>query len=249
MIKKNIQHFGKYIFMLKGMMVPPENFKMYWRETMRQMNNIGVTSLLIIGIISSFVGAVTALQFGYQLGTTPIPDYMLGYIVRDMMLIELAPTLSALVLAGKVGSNVSAELGSMRISEQIDALEIMGVNTLGYLIGPKILAGVFIFPFLVILAAGLGMMGGLISADSYGIAPGVFSKGLQYLFRNENLWIMLVKAFTFAFLVTSISCYQGYNVKPSDGALGIGRASTRAVVFSSIAVIFFDYIIALFMAS
>lgn len=240
-----LNHFGKYILMLRDMFTRPENFYMFWKELLRQMNGIGVGSLIIVGVISLFVGAVTALQFAYQLGSTFFPEYLIGYIVRDTMIIELAPTLSGLVLAGKVGSNVAGELGTMRISEQIDALEIMGINPNGFLVLPKIMAALIIIPPLVVLSATLGIFGGYWAAENYGISPTNYQKGLLYLFDPFNVVIMTVKSVIFAFVIASVACYQGFYVK--GGALDIGRASTRAVVFGSILVIVFDYIVALVM--
>lgn len=242
---KFFYHFGRYVLMMRDMFSVPENYRMYSKELFRQMNGIGIGSLIIVGVISLFVGAVTALQFSYQLGSTFFPEYMIGFIVRDTMIIELAPTLSGLVLAGKVGSNVAGELGTMRISEQIDALEIMGVNPQGYLVMPKILGAIFIVPPLIVLSAMLGIFGGYLAAENYGISPANYQKGLLYLFDPFNVVIMTVKSVIFAFLIASVACYQGFFVK--GGALDIGKASTRAVVFSSILVIFFDYIVALVM--
>lgn len=219
----------------------PDNWVMFRRELFRQMNNIGIGSLIIIGLISVFVGAVTAIQFAYQMEGQFFPMYLLGYIIRDSMLIELAPTLSGLVLAGKVGSNLSSELGTMRISEQIDALEIMGVNTANYLVAPKVWAAVLIVPPLVVVSAFLGIYGGYAAAANYGIAPAIYEKGLLSWFKEFNVIIMLVKSVIFPFLLTSIACYEGYFVK--GGAIEIGQASTRAVVHGSIMVILFDYII------
>lgn len=238
-----LNHFGRYVLMLGDIFAAPENKYMYWKELARQMNNIGIGSLIIVGIISFFVGAVTAVQFAYQMEGTLFPDWLIGFIVRNTVIIELAPTLSCLVLAGKIGSNLASELGTMRISEQIDALEIMGINTTSYLIGPKIMAAVVIVPPLVLISAFLGIYGGYLAADSYGISPANYGKGLLYMFKPFNVVIMQVKAIVFAFLITSVACYQGYYVK--GGALDIGKASTRAVVYGSILVIVFDYIIAL----
>ena len=238
-------HFGKYIFMLRSAIARPESYYMYWKEIVRQMNNIGVGSLIIIGIISLFVGAVTAVQFAYQLDGGFFPEYLLGFIIRDMMIIELAPTLSCLVLAGKVGSNIASELGTMRISEQIDALEIMGINSAAYLVMPKVIAALLIVPPLIVISAFLGVYGGSLAAESYGVSPANFEAGLIYRFNTFNVVIMQVKAIVFAFIIVSVACYQGFYVK--GGALDIGRASTKAVVFGSILVILFDYIIAMVM--
>ncbi|HNI45854.1 MAG TPA: ABC transporter permease, partial [Chitinophagales bacterium] len=168
-----------------------------------------------------------------------------GFIIRDSVIIELAPTLSGLLLAGKVGSNLSSELGTMRISEQIDALEIMGVNSRNYLLGPKIWAAVLIVPPLIIIAAFLGVSGGYLAAVNTGISPAMYEKGLMYMFKSYNVFIMMVKSTVFAFLVASIACYQGYFVK--GGAIEIGKASTRAVVLGSIFIILFDYFITLLL--
>ena len=238
-------HFGAYIRMLRSLFSIPENWGMYRKELFRQMNNIGVGSLLIIGMISLFIGGVTTIQFAYQLQNSFFPLYLIGFIIRDMMLIELAPTLSSLVLAGKVGSNLASELGTMRISEQIDALEIMGINSASFLITPKILASVLIIPPLVVISAFLGMYGGLLAGEQYGIAPALYEKGLLYMFDSFNVVIMQVKAVVFAFIISSVACYEGFHVK--GGALEIGAASTRAVVVSSILVVFFDYIIAVLL--
>lgn len=205
------------------------------------MSNIGVGSLAIISTISFFVGAVSAIQFAYQMAGQLLPMYLLGFIIRDSMIIELGPTLSGLILAGKVGSNISSELGTMRISEQIDALETMGINSANYLIAPKVWAAVLIVPPLVVVSAFLGIYGGFLASVNYGIAPGIYEKGLVSWFKEFNLVIMAVKSVVFAFILTSIACYEGYTVK--GGAIQIGQASTRAVVHGSILIILFDYII------
>jgi len=207
----------------------PEKFRMYWRELFRQMNDIGVGSLLIIGIISIFIGMVTAVQFSYQLSDSLIPQYYVGYIVRDSILIEFAPTISCLVLAGKVGSKIASELGSMRISEQIDALE-------------RVFGAVIIIPFLVIIAAGLGMWGGQLASAGAGIPFDVYERGLLSWFEVFNVNLMLVKSIVFAFILSSIACFHGFYVK--GGALELGKASTRAVVQASILILAFDYVIA-----
>lgn len=238
-----LSHVGRYFMMLgNSLFAKPDKFSMYWKEILRQMNQIGVGSLTIVAVISVFIGAVTAIQFAYQLGNQLIPTYYIGYIVRDMMIIELAPTFSSMILAGKVGSNIASELGSMRITEQIDALEIMGVNTTSYLIGPKIIAAVFIIPFLIIISASLGILGGLLASVVSDIPKEVYYRGLTSWFEPFNVVMMLIKGVVFAFILTSVSCYQGYNV--TGGALGIGAASTRAVVNSSILILIADYILA-----
>ncbi len=236
-------HFGRYLMLLKRCFVRPEKYAMYSKELFRQMTQIGVGSLGIISVMSLFIGGVTAVQFTYQLQDSLVPMWWIGYIVRDSMILELAPTFSSLLLAGKVGSNISSELGSMRISEQIDALEIMGISTPGYLVGPKVLASMIVFPMLIIFAVFFGIYGGYMAGISIqAVSSEEYIRGLQDNLAPFNVRIMFLKSVTFAFIISSISCYQGYFV--SGGALDIGKASTRAVVFSSIVVIISNFIIA-----
>lgn len=228
------------------MFAKPEKVSMYWKETMRQMNDIGVGSLVIVGLVSVFIGAVTAVQFSYQLGGSTIPKYYIGYIVRDIMIIELAPTFTCLALAGKVGSNMAAELGGMRQKEQIDALEVMGVDTPAYLILPKILAALVVIPMLVIFSAFLGMAGGYLACWGGGLLSSAdFMQGLRAFFDPYNIVMMEIKAFVFAFVLTSVSCYQGFYV--TGGSIELGKASTSAVVISNIMILLADYVIALLL--
>jgi len=229
--------------MIFALFKKPERISMYWKEYARQMNNIGVGSLIIVAFISVFVGAVTAVQFAYQIQGSAIPMWWVGFVVRDTMILELAPTISCLLLAGKVGSNISSELGSMRVNEQIDALQIMGVNVRSYLVGPKILAAVTVIPMLVIIAAFLGVYGGLIAGKLGGyVSSTEYQLGVLDEFNPYYIRLMYIKAVVFAFTLTSMAAYQGFYVK--GGAIEIGEASTRAVVFSSILILAFDYLIA-----
>jgi phospholipid/cholesterol/gamma-HCH transport system permease protein len=239
-------HLGRYILLIFSTIAKPEKFSMYWKETARQMNDIGVGSLIIIGLVSVFIGAVTAVQFAYQLQGSSIPPYYIGYIIRDTMIIELAPTFTCLALAGKVGSNMAAEIGGMRQKEQIDALEVMGVDTPSYLILPKIVAAVAVIPMLVVLSAFMGMAGGYFACVMGKlVTASEFMQGLRSFFIPYNLFLMLVKSIVFAFLLTSISCYQGFYVK--GGSIELGKASTNAVVMSNIVILLADYIIALLL--
>jgi phospholipid/cholesterol/gamma-HCH transport system permease protein len=243
---KPLYHFGRYLMLMKSMFARPEKLSMYWRETARQMNDIGVGSLVIVGLVSVFIGAVTAVQFAYQLGETTIPKWYIGYIVRDIMIIELAPTFTCLALAGKVGSNMAAELGGMRQKEQIDALEVMGVDTPAYLVFPKIFAAMVVIPMLVIFSAFLGMAGGYFACSFGGlISDAEFMQGLRSFFIPYNVVMMMIKSVVFAFLITSISCYQGFYVQ--GGSIELGKASTAAVVVSNIMILLADYVIALIL--
>ncbi len=236
-------HFGRYILMIKRMFSKPENFKMYWKEFMHQCVEIGLGALPIVIIISLFLGAVTTVQTAYQLVSPLVPLSTIAMIVRDSMILELSPTVLSIVLAGVVGSKIASELGNMQITEQIDAQEIMGINTKNYLIFPKILAALVIIPCLVALSAILGIWGGRLAGDMSGIiSTDIFDIGLRQNFKAFNVFFALTKAYTFAFIVSSIPAYYGYHVK--GGALEIGRASTTAVVVSCILILVADYVLA-----
>lgn len=248
MIRNLLFHLGKFLMWQPQVYTRPENGRMYYKEWVRQMYDIGIGSTIIVFLISSFIGAVTVVQFYYQMSGTLIPTYYIGYIVRDMMLIELAPTITCLVLAGKVGSNMAAEIGGMRQKEHIDAMEIMGVNTSSYLIMPKTLAAIVVIPILVCLAAFVGIGGGYLASVPTGLFTSAdYIRGLREFFDPYNVVMMFVKSVVFAYILTSVSCYQGYFVK--GGSIELGAASTRAVVFSDILILVADYLIALILTS
>jgi phospholipid/cholesterol/gamma-HCH transport system permease protein len=236
-------HFGTYLLMLKGMFTKPENWRMYWKEFMHQCVEIGIGALPIVIIISLFLGAVTTVQTAYQLVSPLVPAATIAQIVRDSMILELSPTVVSIVLAGVIGSKIASELGNMRISEQIDALEIMGINTKSYLVMPKILAALVVIPCLIILSAILGIWGGRTAAAMSGIvANDIFDMGLRQNLNTYNITVALYKCYTYAFILSSIPAYFGYNVK--GGSLEIGRSSTSAVVVSCILILFADYALA-----
>jgi len=229
--------------MIKGMFSKPENMKMYWKEFMHQCSEIGIGSLGIVSIISIFMGAVSTLQTSYQLVSPIIPATTIAQIVRDTVILEFSPTLVCIVLAGVVGSKVASELGNMRVSEQIDALEIMGINTKAYLVMPKIAAALVTIPMLVILSMVLGIWGGRFAGSaSHILSTDTFDRGLLQNFVPYNVWFALIKAYTFAFIISSIPAYYGYNV--NGGALEIGRSSTKSVVVSCVMILFADYVLA-----
>ena len=237
---------GSYFLMIKGMFTKPENFKMYWKEFMHQSVEIGMGSLGIVAIISVFMGAVSTVQTAYQLTSPVIPLETIAQVVRDTVILEFAPTLVCIVLAGVVGSKIAGELGNMRVSEQIDALEIMGINTKSYLVMPKILAALLTIPMLVILSMALGIYGGRLAGSLGGIlSTDTFDKGLLINFMPKNIYFALIKAYTFAWIISSISSFYGYNVK--GGALEIGQASTTAVITSCVLILLADYILAFFL--
>ena len=239
---------GRYLLLIRGMFSRPENGKMYWKEFMHQCSEIGLGSMGIVVIISFFMGAVSALQTAYQLTSPVIPKSTIAQIVRDTVILEFAPTLVCIVLAGVVGSKIASELGNMRVSEQIDALEIMGINTKTYLVLPKILAALLTIPALIIISMGLGIWGGRVAGTMSGILPpNLYDMGLLENFVPYNVTFAMSKAYTFAFLISSIPAYYGYYVK--GGSLEIGRASTKAVVVSCVAILFADYILAALLLS
>ncbi len=243
-----LHHLGQYMILMWSAIARPEKYYIYWRETMRQMNDIGVGSLVIVFLISTFIGAVTAVQFSYQLGGTFIPRYYIGYIVRDMTIIELAPTITCLVLAGKVGSNMASEIGGMRQKEHIDAMEIMGVNTAAFLIMPRVVAALAVVPLLVFIAAFVSI-GGAYVARVFGgyFSHAEFIRGVRIFFDSYNVFMMFVKSVVFGFILTTVACYQGYFVK--GGSIELGKASTQAVVYGDILILIFDYLIAVVLTA
>lgn len=243
-----IHDFGKFIMWMPQVFRKPENWTMYYKEIVRQMYDIGIGSLMIVCIISVFIGAVTAVQFSYQLGNSFIPSYYIGYIVRDMALVEFAATFTCLVLAGKVGSNMAAEIGGMRQKEHIDAMEIMGVNTSSYLVMPKILAAIVVIPLLVSVALLVSIAGGyIVSMIGNLLSHEDYTRGLRSFFIPFNVVIMYIKALTFALILATVSCFQGYFV--TGGSIELGHASTRAVVFSSVLILIADFLIAVLLTS
>lgn len=237
-------HLGKYLIMIQRMFSKPVRWEMYWKELFRQMVDIGAGSAFIVLLVSLFIGAVTAVQTAYQLYGTPfVPQSYIGLIVRNTVIYELAPTFTALILSGKVGSNLASELGSMRVTEQIDALEAMGVNTESYLVATRVFGAVITIPMLILIAAFAALAGGYIAISLSPLYSTVdYLRGVRSFFVVFDMKLLLIKAFTFAYILSSISCYMGYYVK--GGSIEIGKASTLAVVYSCIFVLLADYVIA-----
>jgi phospholipid/cholesterol/gamma-HCH transport system permease protein len=243
-----MKNFGKYILFIGSLFVRRESFGSYVKLTIDECIKVGYNSLLIVTIVSIFMGAVTTIQTAYNLVSPFIPDYVISLVVRDMTILELAPTIMAIVYAGKVGSNIAGELGTMRISEQIDALEVMGINASSYLVLPKIIASMLMYPMLVVLSAFLSIYGGYLVSLATGIISGHdYIYGTRYEFLEFNIAFALIKAIVFSFLVASISAYKGYYT--SGGALEVGQASTAAVTNSCIAILFADYLLAQLLLS
>ncbi len=237
-----INHIGKYFILLGRVFSRPERRSIYWRQFIIEVDKIGVQSIGIVALLSVFMGAVITIQTAAQIDSGWIPAYTIGFTARQTMILEFAPTIIPVILAGKVGSNIASEIGTMRISEQIDALDIMGVNSASYLILPKILASIFIFPFLIILAMVLGVAAGALIGEVTGVISFAdFEYGIQYDFRPFQVVYALVKTTVFAYIITSVSSYYGYYVR--GGALEVGKASTQAVVYSIVLVMTFNVII------
>ena len=238
-----LHHFGRYLLLLKRTIAKPEKASIYWREVAQQMVEIGIGSVAIVIIVSVFLGAVITVQTAYQLTTPLIPDSTIGSIVTNSSILEMAPTVVCLILAGKVGSNVASEIGTMRISEQIDALEIMGVNAASYLIMPKIIAAVVMVPCLVIISGFLCILSGLTVGHITGIVSAQdFMEGSTAYFIPFTVTFALIKAFTFGFIISSVAAYYGFFTE--GGALEVGRASTRAVVVCCVLILLADYVLA-----
>jgi len=246
MIKKFLEHLGIFTMMLKDGVAKPENAKVYWKEFMEQCNDIGIRSLPIVLIISVFLGMVLTIQTAYQLISPLVPKPVIAGIVRDSAILELSPTVVCIVLAGVVGSKIASELGNMRVSEQIDALEIMGINTKTYLVMPKIIAALIMVPCLIVLSIAVTIFGGYIAGMFSSIlSKEQFQQGLISGFLPYNIFFAITKAFVFAFILSAVPAYYGYNVK--GGALEIGRASTTSVVVSCILILLADYVLSLLL--
>ncbi len=238
-----MQNFGKFLIFIGQLFVRRETFVTYVRLTLNECINVGYNSLFIVSIVSLFMGAVTTIQTAFNLVSPLIPAPVISLVVRDMTILELAPTIIAIIYAGKVGSNIAGELGTMRITEQIDALEVMGINSASYLVLPKIIASVLMYPMLVVLSGFLTIWGGYITSLLTGVMTGTdYIIGIRMEFIPFNVAFALIKAFVFAFLIASISAFKGFYT--SGGALEVGQSSTAAVVSSCIAVLLADYLLA-----
>lgn len=217
--------------------------RLYYEQFMIEAVSMVVGSMFIVVIISTFIGAVTTLQTAYQLTTPLIEDSVIGSVVSASTLLELSPTVLSFILAGRIGSNIASQIGTMRVTEQIDALEVMGINSRGYLLVPRVAAGLVSFPLLITISAFLSTMGGLLAGSISGeVTKAEYILGMQLYYDPLYVNIMYIKAIIFGILITTISAYQGYYVR--GGALEVGKAATRAVVFSCLAMVVADYLVA-----
>lgn len=235
-------HFGRYFLLIKRAFGKPEKFSIYRDRVFEEMYILGIGSLGIVAIISIFIGAVITIQSAFSFENPLIPLYSVGVAVRDSMILEFSPAIVSLILAGKIGSSIASEIGTMRVSDQIDALEIMGINSAGFLILPKIVASVLFNPILIIFSMFLGILGGYV----FGLLTGVVTDyeyvyGITYQFKPYNVTYALIKSAVFAFIMASVPAYHGYYTR--GGALEVGRSSTKGVVYSSILILAFDLIL------
>jgi phospholipid/cholesterol/gamma-HCH transport system permease protein len=237
-----ISHFGKYCLLMVQVFKKPQKMRVFWTQLLRELDSIGVGSLGLAAIITTFMGGVVTLQTSYNIDSALIPGYAVGFAARESVILEFSSTIACLILAGKIGSNIASQIGTMRVTEQIDALEIMGINSASYLVLPKIVAAVLIFPFIVTLCMFMGIIGGWLAGEFSGAVPtSQYMEGLLHNFKPFNVTYSLIKSLFFAFIITSISSYHGYFTK--GGALEVGESSTNAVVYSSVAILVTNYIL------
>jgi phospholipid/cholesterol/gamma-HCH transport system permease protein len=239
---KVIANIGKYMIMLGIVFSRPEKFSIFRRRIFNEIEIIGINSIPIVALMSTFMGAVIALQTASNIDNPLLPDYTVGYITQSSTILEFSPTIISLILAGKVGSNVASEIGTMRVTEQIDALEIMGVNSLTFLVLPKVISAVVFFPVLVIFSMALSLIGGWLALVLSGLlTTETYILGIRSFFEVYNIFYALTKTIVFGFLIVSIASFYGYYTK--GGALDVGRSSTQAVVSSSVAILIANFIL------
>lgn len=232
-------HFGRYLMLLGRTFSRPERLRMFLKQYLKEMSQLGVDSIGIVLLISFFIGAVICIQIKLNIQSAWMPNWVSGYVTREIMLLEFSSSIMCLILSGKVGSNIASELGTMRTTQQIDALEIMGVNSASYLILPKILGLVTIMPFLVAFSTFSGIIGAYATAYiGHIITPSDLTAGLQHDFTQWFYWMGTVKSLFFAFIIASVSSYYGYTVE--GGSIEVGKASTNAVVSCSMIILFSD---------
>lgn len=242
LLMKILEQIGKYFILMSRVFSKPEKNKIYYKQVLKEIESLGINSIGIVIIISVFMGAVITLQTRYNLENPLIPLYLIGLTARDSMLLEFSSTIVGLILAGKVGSHVASEIGHMRITEQIDALEIMGVNSASYLILPKIAATVIFNPILTLISMFVGVLGGWAAAVLTGaLSSADYIYGIQYWFVPFYITYSLVKTVVFAVIITSVPAFFGYYVK--GGSIEVGRSSTKGVVASSILILLFNVIL------
>ena len=236
---KQLHTLGSYLTLMGRSIAVPDRWRMFLKQYVKEMSQLGVDSIGIVLLISFFIGAVICIQIKLNIQSPWMPRWVSGYTTREIMLLEFSSSIMCLILAGKVGSNIASELGTMRVTQQIDALDIMGVNSANYLIAPKILGLMTLMPFLVIFSDITGIIGAYATAYiGHILSPDDLTMGLQHSFNPWFVWMSIIKSTVFAFIIASVSYYCGYSVK--GGSVEVGKASTAAVVNSSIIILFTD---------
>ena len=239
---KTFSVIGSYVLLMQKVFSLPQKRKIFWNQLMTEINSLGIESLGIVAFISAFMGAVVAIQTAYNIDSPLIPMSMVGFTTRQSIILEFSPTVISLILAGKVGSRIASEIGTMRVTEQIDALEIMGVNSANYLILPKITAAILIFPVLIVFSMWMGILGGWVAMVSTGLLSTTeYVQGIRVDFEGYTIFYALTKTVFFAYIISSVSGFYGYIT--NGGALEVGQASTKAVVYSSVIIILFNLVL------
>ena len=242
MIKKFLINVGRYLLFLKMVFRKPEKWKLIWRQFVIETDKLILSSVLIVGVISLFIGGVLVIQTASNLENPIIDKMYIGYMVRESLILEFCSTMIALILAGKMGSNIASEIGSMRITEQIDAMDMMGVNSAGFLVLPKIVAATVLSPLLMLLSLALGLLGGWIVVEAtHIIPPQSYITGIKAFYNGFYIFYSCFKMSLFCFMISSISAFNGYYAK--GGSLGVGRSSTQSIVTVSILILLFDLIV------
>ena len=239
---KALQQLGEYVLLMNKVFTIPTRWSMFFKQLMREIYKLGVDSIWIVVIISVFIGTVIAIQISLNITSPLIPKFTIGYTTREIILLEFSSSIMCLILAGKVGSNIASEIGTMRVTEQIDAMEIMGINSANFLIMPKITGMMLFIPVLVIFSMPTGIFGGMFASYIVdGMTPSSFEFGLQYFFNPFYITYSMIKSVFYAFIISSVASFFGYNLK--GGSLEVGKASTNAIVISSILILLADVVL------
>lgn len=242
MIIKSIISFGRYCMFMAQVFRVPDKWRVFFQKLVFEISKLGVDSIPLVIIISIFIGAVITIQMTINIVSPIIPSYSTGLATREILLLEFSSTMMSLILAGKVGSNIASEIGTMRVTEQIDALDIMGIKSANFIVLPKVIGFILFVPILCILSMFMGLVGGwLIAEFTDMISVENYNFGIQSFFNQWYVWYGIIKTVIFGFIITSVAAYFGYYVK--GGALEVGKASTNAVVSSSILILLADVIL------
>ena len=242
MLKKSIEAVGRYFLFLKMVFRKPEKWKIFWKQFVQETDKLILSSIIIVGVISIFIGGVLVIQTASNLENPIIDKMYIGYMVRESLILEFCSTMVALILAGKMGSNIASEIGSMRITEQIDAMDMMGINSAGFLVLPKIVSVTVLSPLLMLMSCALGLLGGWIVVDITQIIPTAsYITGIKSFYNGFYVFYGGFKMSLFCFMIASIAAFNGYYAK--GGSQGVGHSSTKSIVITSILILLSDLIV------